>query len=94
MRSDLKDEVIKRKDNYIKQTLQNINDSSALWRIFDFMGLTSTTNTSPLKFLIATKINIFFSRINISLHTCLALPQFSPLATANTSFSLTEVTLE
>ena len=86
MRADLKTEVRKRKDDFIKNRLKNSADTSTLWRIFDSIGLTSTTYASPLQFFSATEINIFFSNINMSSPSCAILPLFSHLINLDTTF--------
>ena len=49
MRTDIKLEVRKRKDEFIKRDLENPRISSTLWQIFDSLGLTSTVYNSSLQ---------------------------------------------
>ena len=91
---NLKAEVKRRKDEFIRSSIENSADSSTLWRIFDAIGLISTTYTSPLQFFTASDINIFFSQINMSSPPCIILPQFTHEIEVETTFSLTPVTTE
>ena len=74
MSTDLKTKVRKRKDDFIKNRLENSADFSTLWQIFDSIELTSTIYPSQLQLFSASEINIFFSKINMYSPPCLIFP--------------------